>query len=61
MNQLFNAIIEGFGRAMGQNLFNFAKRSLGFTSKRESTIDWDTPEDDDDDGDEDGGDPGPPV
>ena len=64
MNQFFTAIIEGFGRAMGQNLYNFAKRSLGFTSNRESTLDWDTTDhdgEDDDDDHHDGADPGSPI
>ena len=52
MNQLFNAIIEGFGRAMGQSLFNFTKRSFGFGKSRDAAVEWETPEDIDGDDDD---------
>ena len=47
-----------------RNLYNFAKRSLGFTSNSESTLDWDTTDhdgEDDDDDHHDGADPGSPI
>lgn len=59
MNVLVNAIIEGFGRKMGEQLYGFVTRSLGIKRGKGSTTNWDTPDDDDDDDDgEDGDDDG---